>query len=80
MPIVGNMHEMKATTDEMRDHLADFDDFFRPLRNYFYWEPHCFNIPVCWSIRSLFDGLDGVDALGDNLDAAAGERDRPGQC
>ena len=67
--IVGNMHDMKATTDEMRDHLADFDDFFRPLRNYFYWEPHCVNIPVCWSIKSLFDGLDGVDALGDNLDA-----------
>ena len=53
----------------MRDHLADFDDFFRPLRNYFYWESHCIDIPVCWSIRSLFDGLDGVDALGDNLDA-----------
>jgi RND superfamily putative drug exporter len=51
----------------MRDHLADFDDFFRPLRNYFYWEPHCFDIPVCWSVRSIFDGLDGVDKLSDNL-------------
>ncbi len=20
---------------------------FRPLRNYFYWEPHCFDIPMC---------------------------------
>jgi RND superfamily putative drug exporter len=58
---------MKATTDEMRDHLADFDDFFRPLRNYLYWEPHCFDIPVCWSLRSIFDGLDGVDKLSDNL-------------
>jgi putative drug exporter of the RND superfamily len=67
--LVGNMRDMKFTTDEMRDHFADFDDFFRPLRNYFYWEPHCLNIPVCWSIRSLFDGLDGVDALGENLDA-----------
>jgi Mycobacterium membrane protein len=35
--MLGNMKEMKATTDEMRNHLADFDDFFRPLRNYFYW-------------------------------------------
>ena len=67
--MVGNMQEMKATTDEMRDHFADFDDFFRPLRNYFYWEPHCVNIPICWSVRSLFDGLDGVDKLADNLDA-----------
>jgi RND superfamily putative drug exporter len=51
----------------MRDHLADFDDFFRPLRNYFYWEPHCYDIPICNSMRSLFDGLDGVDKLSDNL-------------
>lgn len=67
--MLGNMKEMKATTDEMRDHLADFDDFFRPLRNYFYWEPHCYDIPICQSLRSVFDGLDGVDKLSDNLDA-----------
>ncbi|HEX3547695.1 MAG TPA: MMPL family transporter [Mycobacterium sp.] len=67
--MLGNMKEMKATTDEMRDHLADFDDFFRPLRNYFYWEPHCFDIPICQSMRSLFDGLDGVDKLSDNLNS-----------
>ncbi len=67
--MVLNMQEMKATTDEMRDHLADFDDFFRPMRNYLYWEPHCINIPICWSFRSLFDGLDGVDKLADNLNA-----------
>ena len=63
------MTDMKATTDKMRDHLADCDDFFRPMRNYFYWEPHCVNIPVCWALRSIFDGLDGIDKLGDNLDA-----------
>ena len=27
--------------------IADFDDQFRPMRNYFYWEPHCFDIPMC---------------------------------
>ncbi len=70
--MVLNMQEMKATTDEMRDHLADFDDFFRPLRNYLYWEQHCFNIPICWSLRSLFDGLDGVNALSENLNALLG--------
>jgi RND superfamily putative drug exporter len=67
--MLDNMKEMKATTDEMRDHFADFDDFFRPLRNYFYWEPHCYDIPICSSMRSLFDGLDGVDRLSDNLNA-----------
>ena len=41
-------------TDELRDHIADFDDFFRPIRNYFYWEPHCFDIPICWSLRSIY--------------------------
>jgi RND superfamily putative drug exporter len=58
--------KMKTTSghlNETRDALANFDDFFRPLRNYFYWEPHCFDIPVCWSIRSIFDTLDGIDTL-----------------
>jgi len=62
-----NTHELTAITDELRDHIADFDDFFRPLRNYFYWEPHCFDIPLCWSTRSLFDSLDGIDELTDKL-------------
>jgi putative drug exporter of the RND superfamily len=62
-----DMNTMKATVDQMRDHLADFDDEVRPLRNYFYWEPHCFNIPVCWGARSAFDALDGVDTLSDNM-------------
>ncbi|OBC10865.1 hypothetical protein A5784_35715 [Mycobacterium sp. 852013-50091_SCH5140682] len=65
--MVGTATEMKTVTDEMRDHMADFDDFYRPLRNYLYWEPHCFDIPMCWSMRSLFDGLDGVDRLSDSL-------------
>jgi putative drug exporter of the RND superfamily len=54
---------LKTLTDEARDHLADFDDFFRPLRNYFYWEPHCFDIPICWAFRSLFDTVDSVDEI-----------------
>jgi RND superfamily putative drug exporter len=59
--------EMVATTNELRDHIADFDDFFRPIRSYLYWEPHCYDIPVCWSIRSIFDTLDGIDAISDQL-------------
>jgi putative drug exporter of the RND superfamily len=56
-----------ADTNEIRDHLADFDDFFRPLRSYFYWERHCFDIPVCWSLRSIFDSLDGISTLSDDI-------------
>ncbi len=47
----------------MRDKIANFDDFFRPIRSYFYWERHCFDVPVCWAIRSVLDALDGIDQL-----------------
>lgn len=75
------MGEMSATTSsmvaktrtmtidiaELRDHVADFDDFFRPIRNYFYWEPHCFNIPICWALRSVFDTIDGLNTMTDDI-------------
>jgi putative drug exporter of the RND superfamily len=59
--------EATAINGELRDHIADFDDFWRPIRNYLYWEKHCFDIPVCWSLRSIFDGLDGIDQLDEKL-------------
>jgi RND superfamily putative drug exporter len=65
--MVGLTHDMQAITQELRDHISDFEDFFRPLRSYFYWEKHCYDIPICFSIRSIFDGLDGVDLLTDKL-------------
>src|SRR5262249_35194246 len=61
-----------ATAQNLRDKIANFDDFFRPIRNYFYWEPHCFDIPICWALRSLFDALDGIDALTDQLANVSG--------
>ncbi|OBG55252.1 hypothetical protein A5669_19080, partial [Mycolicibacterium fortuitum] len=61
--MVGKMHGMVDDIKELRDHISDFDDFFRPIRNYLYWEPHCYNIPMCWSIRSVFDTLDGIDTM-----------------
>ncbi|MBN7443370.1 RND family transporter [Mycobacteroides abscessus subsp. abscessus] len=60
--------ELKDVTVTMRDTLANFDDQFRPLRNYFYWEPHCADIPMCWAIRSLFDMTDQVDSMTDAVD------------
>jgi len=65
--MVEKTKNMTVDIEELRDHIADFDDFFRPLRNYFYWEPHCFDIPVCWSIRSIFDTLDGIDTMTDDI-------------
>ncbi|RIS88617.1 RND family transporter [Mycobacteroides abscessus] len=64
-----NMTDAKTTLEEIRDHLADFDDVVRPLRNYFYWEQHCFDLPACSAIRSVFDALDGVDAFSDKMRA-----------
>ncbi|BBZ08179.1 membrane protein [Mycolicibacterium doricum] len=63
------MRTTSEHTTEVRDHLADFDDFFRPIRNYFYWEPHCYDIPVCWALRSVFDSLDGINLLSEDLEA-----------
>lgn len=61
-------HDMSDITATLRDHLADFEDFFRPIRSYFYWEKHCFDVPLCWSIRSIFDMFDSVDQLSEKLE------------
>ena len=45
--MVTKMKDMTVDVAELRDNIANFDDFFRPIRNYLYWEPHCYNIPVC---------------------------------
>jgi len=71
--------KMKTTSDDMgdtRDHLSDFDDFFRPMRNYFYWEPHCFDIPVCWSMRSVFESIDGISLMSDDFQAIVPDMQR----
>ncbi|KQY08953.1 hypothetical protein ASD37_00155 [Mycobacterium sp. Root135] len=60
-------HDTVATVNSLRDKLADFDDAFRPLRNYFYWEPHCFDIPMCQAFRSVFDSVDGISELSDKF-------------
>ncbi|PQM45852.1 Siderophore exporter MmpL4 [Mycobacterium talmoniae] len=65
--MVGKTHEMEEITADLRNHIADFEDFWRPIRNYFYWEPHCYDIPICWSIRAIFDSIDSVDELSDKL-------------
>ena len=65
--LVGQMKSMVAEINELRDKISNFDDLFRPVRSYFYWEKHCFDIPVCWSLRSVFEALDGVDELSDAI-------------
>ncbi|ASL07603.1 MULTISPECIES: MMPL/RND family transporter [Mycobacterium] len=69
----GLTHEMLDVTNTLRDNIANFDDFFRPIRSYFYWEKHCFDIPGCWSLRSLFDALDGLDQITEKFTYLAGD-------
>jgi putative drug exporter of the RND superfamily len=71
--MVGDTEAMQEITNELRSHISDFEDFFRPIRNYFYWDKHCFDIPVCWSLRSIFEALDGVDAIDDKLKSLVGD-------
>jgi len=74
--LVTKMEGMVVDIEALRDSIANFDDFFRPIRNYFYWEPHCYNIPVCWAIRSVFDTLDGINVMTDDFKAIVPEMKR----
>jgi putative drug exporter of the RND superfamily len=65
--MVSETDDMVAITEELRDHISDFEDFWRPVRSYFYWEKHCADIPICFSLRSILDSIDSVDAISDKL-------------
>jgi RND superfamily putative drug exporter len=65
--MVGETHDIEGVVEDLRDHISDFEDFWRPIRSYFYWEKHCFDIPICFSLRSIFDTLDGVDEVSDKM-------------
>ena len=65
--MVAKTKTMAVDIAELRDYIANFDDFFRPIRNYFYWEPKCYNISVCWAMRSVFDTIDGVNTTTDDF-------------
>jgi RND superfamily putative drug exporter len=56
-------HETLAIISEVRDKLANFDDFFRPIHSYLYWEQHCYDIPACFAFRNTFEALDSIDQL-----------------
>jgi RND superfamily putative drug exporter len=68
--------ETVKITEELRDDIAVFDDYFRPIRSFFYWEKHCFDIPSCWALRSIFNALDGIDAVTENIEALSANIDK----
>jgi RND superfamily putative drug exporter len=71
-----SFHDTLATIQDLRDKVANFDDFFRPIRSYFYWEKHCYDIPVCFAFRSLFDALDGIDQLTEKFENLTASLDK----
>jgi putative drug exporter of the RND superfamily len=64
---IGETKELTAIVDELNGHIADFEDIWRVIRSYFYWEKHCYDIPICWSLRSIFEVVDGVDEETDKM-------------
>jgi RND superfamily putative drug exporter len=74
--LVQQTKAMVSEVNDLRDKISNFDDFFRPIRSYFYWEKHCFDIPVCWTLRSVFDALDGVDTLSDAIGELVSQMDK----
>ncbi|MET4427168.1 MMPL family transporter [Mycolicibacterium sp. 624] len=70
------VHDMVGTVNDLRDKIANLDDFLRPLRNYFYWEPHCFDIPSCSALRSVFDAIDGIGQLTDQVGGMTASLDK----
>src|SRR6201996_3341929 len=64
------IEDLEKVTHEMNQEISNLDDFFRPVKSYFYWERHCFDIPMCWAFRSLFDTLDNIDKLADDITEA----------
>jgi RND superfamily putative drug exporter len=67
---VVTVEDLQRVTDEMNQEISNFDDFWRPIKAYFYWERHCFDVPICWAFRSLFDTLDNIDKLAADINDA----------
>ncbi|WP_343710459.1 RND family transporter [Mycobacterium sp.] len=61
------VEDLQRVSDDIRDNVSNVDDFFRPIKSYLYWEKHCFDIPICWTFRSLFDTIDQIDKLADDI-------------
>ena len=71
-----SFHATIDVINELRDEIADLDDFFRPIRSYFYWEKHCYNIPACSAFRDVFNAIDGIDQLSEQFTTLTASLDK----
>jgi putative drug exporter of the RND superfamily len=71
-----SFHDTIAVINDVRDKLANFLDFFRPIQSYFYWEKHCYDIPACFALRSAFESADSIDQLSDQFQSITASLDK----
>ncbi len=64
------VEDLQRVTDDLNMEISNLDDFFRPIKSYFYWEKHCYDIPICWTFRSVFDAIDNIDKLAADINDA----------
>jgi putative drug exporter of the RND superfamily len=71
-----SFHDTIAVINDLRDKIANFLDFFRPIQSYFYWEKHCYDIPACMAFRNAFEAADSVDQLTDQFQRITASLDK----
>jgi RND superfamily putative drug exporter len=64
------VEDLQRVSDDLNEEISNLDDFFRPIKSYFFWEKHCFDIPICWTFRSVFAGIDNIDKLAEDINNA----------
>ncbi|MGB9227409.1 RND family transporter [Mycobacterium sp.] len=69
------VEDLQRVTNEMNSEISNLDDFFRPIKSYFYFDRHCFDVPLCWAFRSVFDTLDNIDKLAADINDARASLD-----
>jgi putative drug exporter of the RND superfamily len=61
------VEDLEHVADDINEEVSNLDDFFRPIKSYFYWDKHCFDIPICWALRSVWDTIDQIDHLAEDI-------------
>ena len=61
------VEDLERVSNDINDNVSNLDDFFRPIKSYFFWEKHCFDIPICWTFRSVFATVDQIDHLAEDI-------------
>jgi RND superfamily putative drug exporter len=73
---VVDIAKLEEITAGVRDNLARVNDYFRPIHALTYVEIHCFDIPTCYTTRSMFDAIDGLDQITEQTQALVEDAQR----